>query len=81
MLFIVHWTREHGLPLSVRGAGHEIFGRSLRENGIVIDLSQMKAITVARTAQVQSGATAGELISSRTIRVSDDYRNRLPALA
>lgn len=61
------WTREHGLPLSVRGAGHEIFGRSLREDGVVIDLSQMKAIAidpVARTAQIQSGVTAGELIGA-----------------
>jgi FAD/FMN-containing dehydrogenase len=67
VIHTVRWTREHGLPLSVRGAGHEIFGRSLRENGIVIDLSQMKAIAidpVARTAQVQSGVTAGELIGS-----------------
>ncbi|MDV2997496.1 MAG: 6-hydroxy-D-nicotine oxidase [Chroococcidiopsis sp. SAG 2025] len=67
VIHTVRWTREHGLPLSVRGAGHEIFGRSLRENGIVIDLSQMKTITVdpvARTAQVQSGVTAGELIGA-----------------
>jgi len=43
------------------------FGRSLRENGVVIDLSQMRAITVdpvARTAHVQAGATAGELIEA-----------------
>lgn len=39
----VRWTRSQGLPLSVRGAGHEIFGRSLRENGVAIDLSQMRA--------------------------------------
>jgi len=32
VIHTVRWTRAHGLPLSVRGAGHEIFGRSLREN-------------------------------------------------
>lgn len=67
VIHTVRWTREHGLPLSVRGAGHEIFGRSLREDGVVIDLSQMKAIAidpVARTAQIQSGVTAGELIGA-----------------
>ncbi|MBD2309585.1 FAD-binding oxidoreductase [Chroococcidiopsis sp. FACHB-1243] len=67
VIHTVRWTREHALPLSVRGAGHEIFGRSLRENGVAIDLSQMKTITVdpvARTAQVQSGVTAGELIGA-----------------
>jgi FAD/FMN-containing dehydrogenase len=67
VIHTVRWTREHGLPLSVRGAGHEIFGRSLREDGVVIDLSQMKALAidpVARTAQIQSGVTAGELIGA-----------------
>lgn len=67
VIHTVRWTRSQGLPLSVRGAGHEIFGRSLRENGVVIDLSQMKAVTidpVARTAQVQAGATAGDLIGA-----------------
>jgi len=34
VIHTVRWT--HGLPLSVRGAGHEIFGRSLRENGWLI---------------------------------------------
>jgi FAD/FMN-containing dehydrogenase len=31
------WTRTHELGLSVRGAEHKIFGRSLLENGVVID--------------------------------------------
>ncbi|MFQ4143437.1 FAD-binding oxidoreductase [Chlorogloeopsis sp. ULAP02] len=67
VIHTIRWTRAQGLPLSVRGAGHEIFGRSLREDGVVIDLSQMKAIAidpVARTAQIQSGVTAGELIGA-----------------
>lgn len=67
VIHTVRWTREHGLPLSVRGAGHEIFGRSLRENGVTIDLSQMRSVTidpVARTAQVQAGSTAGDLIEA-----------------
>ncbi|WP_250126765.1 FAD-binding oxidoreductase [Chroococcidiopsis sp. CCMEE 29] len=67
VIHTIRWIRAHGLSLSVRGAGHEIFGRSLRENGVVIDLSQMRAVTVdpvARTAQVQSGATIGDLIEA-----------------
>ncbi len=67
VIHTVRWTRAHGLPLSVRGAGHEIFGRSLRENGVVIDLSQMRSVTidpVARTAQIQAGATMGNLIEA-----------------
>ncbi len=63
----VHWTHSHGLPLSVRGAGHDFAGRALREHGIVIDCSLMRAVTidpVTRTAQVQGGATAGDLIEA-----------------
>lgn len=67
VIHTIRWTRSQGLPLSVRGAGHEIFGRSLRENGIVIDLSQMRSVTIdpeKRTAQIQAGATAGDLIEA-----------------
>jgi FAD/FMN-containing dehydrogenase len=63
----VRWAREQNLPLAVRGAGHEIFGRSLREGGVVIDLSQMRAVAVnptLRTAYIQAGATAGDLIAA-----------------
>ena len=64
VIHTVRWTRTHGLPLSVRGGGHDFAGRALVENGVVIDLSQMRAVTIdpdARTAQVQGGATAGDL--------------------
>ncbi len=67
VIHTVCWTRSRGLTLSVRGAGNEIFGRSLRENGVTIDLSQMRAVIidpVARTAQVQVGATADDLIEA-----------------
>lgn len=67
VIHTIRWTRAQGLPLSVRGAGHEIFGRSLIENGVVIDLSQMRAVTVdpdTRTAQIQAGATASDLIEA-----------------
>ncbi len=67
VIHTVRWTRSHGLPLSVRGAGHDAAGRALREHGVVIDCSQMRAVTidpVTRTAQVQGGATMGDLIEA-----------------
>jgi FAD/FMN-containing dehydrogenase len=67
VIHTVRWTRAHGLPLSVRGGGHDFAGRALVENGVTIDLSQMRAVTIdpdARTAQVQGGATAGDLIEA-----------------
>jgi len=61
----VRAAREHDLPLSVRGGGHDWGGRSLRADGLVIDLSLMRGVTVTgATAQVQGGATAGNLVAA-----------------
>ena len=60
-------AREHGLPLSVRGGGHDWAGRALRDGGVVLDLSAMRAVTVdpaARTAVAQGGATAGDVVAA-----------------
>ena len=42
----VRFARDHHLPLSVRSGGHNVAGRALCDDGIVVDLSRMKAITV-----------------------------------
>ncbi len=67
VIHTVRWTRAQGLGLSVRGGGHDFAGRALSENGVAIDLSQMRAVTIdpdKRTAHVQGGATAGDLIEA-----------------
>jgi len=56
----VNFARDNGLVLSVRSGGHNIAGTALCDDGVVVDLSQMKAVSVnpsAKTAQVQAGAT------------------------
>ncbi|MCX4746156.1 FAD-binding oxidoreductase [Kitasatospora sp. NBC_01287] len=61
----VRIAREHGLPLSVRGGGHDWAGRALRQGGVVLDLSGLRQVTVdpaTGTAEVQGGARAGDLI-------------------
>lgn len=68
VIHTVRWTRSHGLPLSVRGGGHDFAGRALSE-GVVIDLSQMRTVTVdpdQRTTHVQAGAMIGDLIEATT---------------
>ena len=60
----VHFARENDLLVAVRGGGHNVGGKALCDDGMVIDLSGMKGIHVDgknRTARVQGGATLGDL--------------------
>jgi len=60
----VKFARSHNLLVSVRGGGHNVAGTALCDDGMVIDLSQMRGIRVdpkSRTARAQAGATLGEL--------------------
>lgn len=60
----LRFAREHELPVSVRGGGHNVAGRSVRDGALTLDLSAMRGIDVdpeARLARVQPGATWGEL--------------------
>jgi len=63
----LHIGRVHDLPLSVRGGGHDWVGRALRPDGLVLDLSGMRGVTVdagARVAMVEGGATASDVIAA-----------------
>jgi FAD/FMN-containing dehydrogenase len=58
------FARRAGLEVSVRGGGHNVGGRAVTEGGVMIDLAEMRAITVdpeRSTATAQGGATWGEL--------------------
>jgi FAD/FMN-containing dehydrogenase len=60
-------ARGNGLPLSIRGGGHDWAGRSLAPGGLVVDLSQMRRVDVTprtRTALVQGGATAADVAAA-----------------
>jgi FAD/FMN-containing dehydrogenase len=57
-------ARERGLPVAVRGGGHNVAGNAVCDGGVVIDLSAQKAIHVdpeKRIARVQPGVLLGEL--------------------
>ncbi|MEU4420953.1 FAD-binding oxidoreductase, partial [Actinoplanes sp. NPDC024001] len=63
----VRAAREAGVPLSVRAGGHDWAGRALREGGLVIDLTGMRAVTVdpaGCTATVQGGALTTDLVAA-----------------
>ena len=58
------FARRHGLEVSVRGGGHNVAGRAVVEAGLMIDLAEMRAISVdpgRRMATAQGGATWAEL--------------------
>lgn len=58
----VNFARKNELVTAIRGGGHNVGGRALCEDGLVIDLSAMRAVhvdPVKRTVRVQGGATLG----------------------
>lgn len=55
----VRIAAEHGAPVTVRGGGHNVAGRSMVDGALLIDLSRMREVAVnpaAQTATVQGGA-------------------------
>jgi FAD/FMN-containing dehydrogenase/pimeloyl-ACP methyl ester carboxylesterase len=60
----IGFAREHELPVSVYGGGHNVTGNALCDDGVTIDLRPMKAIEVdpeTRTCRAEAGVTWGEL--------------------
>ena len=58
------WCRQHGRDLTIRSGGHNIAGSAVCDDGLMIDLSPMKAVRVdpaRRLASVEPGATLGDL--------------------
>ena len=60
---VITLARETGLELAVRSGGHSVAGHSVTNSGIVLDLADMKALSIdpeRRTAWAGAGLTAGE---------------------
>lgn len=60
----VNFAREHELLTSVLGGGHNGPGLALAEDGMVIDLSEMKGIRVnpsGKTVRAEAGCTWGDV--------------------
>jgi FAD/FMN-containing dehydrogenase len=58
------FARSAGFEVSVRGGGHNVAGRAVTDGGVMIDLAEMKNITVDpehATATAQGGVTWNEL--------------------
>lgn len=69
VVLAVNFARDHHLSVALRGGAHNSNGFATINNGLVIDLSQMKGVAVdlvARTARAEPGVTFGEF--SRAIQ-------------
>ncbi len=64
VLACVRFARQHSLPISIRGGGHNIAGLALAEGGLLVDLSLMRGVWVdpgARVARAQGGCLLGDV--------------------
>src|SRR5439155_21599887 len=60
----VKFSRANNLLVAVKSGGHNVAGRALCDDGIVIDLSAMNRVSVdpeRRTVRVQAGALLGDV--------------------
>lgn len=60
----VRFARDLDLNIAVRGGGHSVAGMALNDNGLVIDLRHMRAVSVdpaAEAVRVAGGATMSDL--------------------
>jgi FAD/FMN-containing dehydrogenase len=60
----VNYSRQQGLLVAIRGGGHNGPGLGSCDDGLVIDLSQMKGVRVdpaSRTVRVDAGCTSGDV--------------------
>ncbi len=58
------FARGHGLPVAVRGGGHNIAGTAHAPGGLTLDMSALRGVDVdpvARTATVQPGCLLGDV--------------------
>lgn len=60
----VNAAREYGPALAVKGGGHNVAGKSVCDDGLLIDLTEMDSVHVdpeSQTARVGPGATWGDV--------------------
>lgn len=60
----------HAVKISVRSGGHDVFGRSVVDGALVIDMRSMNSIALAQdrsTATVAGGVLVGDLIKELTL--------------
>lgn len=57
-------AKDHGIPLAIRGGGHNVAGSATVDDGLVLDLGGLRRIEVdgpARTVRVEAGCTLADV--------------------
>lgn len=65
----VRFAREHSLPLSIRGGGHNVAGNAVCDGGVMLHMGKLKGVQVDvknRTAAAQPGVTLGDYDQATT---------------
>src|SRR5215211_2608642 len=60
----IAFARQHGLPVSVRGGGHNVAGTAVAEGAVVLDLGAMRNVSVdldRMTVRAGGGARLGDV--------------------
>ncbi|HEX6194338.1 MAG TPA: FAD-binding oxidoreductase [Jiangellaceae bacterium] len=60
----IRFAADNGLPLAVRGGGHNVSGNAIVDDGLVVDLSGMREVHVdaeRRRVRAAGGATIGDV--------------------
>ena len=60
----VNAARVHGLPLSIKGGGHNIAGLAVCDGGLMLDMSQLRGVQVdpvRRLARAEPGCLLGDV--------------------
>jgi FAD/FMN-containing dehydrogenase len=60
----IRFAREHGLDLAVRGGGHNVAGNGSVDDGLVLHLADLHAVSVnpaGATVRVEAGATLADI--------------------
>lgn len=60
----IGFAREHGLPLAIKGGGHNISGLAVCDGGLQLDMSSMRGVWVNEptlSATVQAGCLLGDV--------------------
>ena len=63
----MRYARDRGMPIAVRGGGHDWAGRALLDDGLVIDMALMRRVDVDQARSVATlagGATAADVVAA-----------------